>query len=360
MRTRPLRVALIASARFPIREPYAGGLEAQTAVLAAGLRRRGHDVTLFAAPGSDPALGARLLDVAPLRISAAAESDVSMPSRTWLSEHHAYLSLMLDLIHDRDRPYDVVHNNSLHYLPLAMARALPISLLTTLHTPPTPWIESAIAAGPCPVCFVAVSRATQTAWQHAVPCARVVPNGIDLDMWPAGPGGPAAVWFGRIVPEKGTDVAIRVARRAGVPLRIVGPIADERYFAQCVQPLLGDDARYLGHCTHDELARIVGRSRFSLVTARWDEPYGLVAAESLACGTPVVGFARGGLAEVVDPTCAVLVAPDDEDALVSATARAAALPRTAARRRAEQRCSAEQMIDAYEMIYHELRERTAA
>lgn len=359
MTTRPLRVALIASARFPIRQPFAGGLEAQTAVLAAGLHRRGHDVTLFAAPGSDSALGARMLDVAPLRISIAAESDVSMPSRTWVHEHHAYLSLMLDLIHDRGR-YDIVHNNSLHYLPLAMARALPTPLLTTLHTPPTPWIESAISAGPCPVCFVAVSRATRTAWQHAVPEARVVPNGVELDAWPTGPGGREAVWFGRIVPEKGTDVGIRVARRAGVPLRVVGPIGDERYFAECVRPLLGNGARYLGHRSHDELARIVGQSRFTLVTARWDEPYGLVAAESLSCGTPVAGYARGGLAEVVDASCAALVAPDDEDALVDACARAATLSRAAARQRAEEHCSAERMVDAYEQIYVELRERGAA
>jgi hypothetical protein len=92
-----LRVAIIASARFPIRQPFAGGLEAHTWALARALRRNGHDVTVFAGPGSDPELGVReLAPVTPV-ISAAARADVSMPPESFLTEHHAYLRLMLAL-----------------------------------------------------------------------------------------------------------------------------------------------------------------------------------------------------------------------------------------------------------------------
>src|SRR5690349_9941944 len=97
-----LRVALIASARFAIREPFAGGLEAHTWALARGLRRRGHEVTVFAGAGCDPALGVTELSAARPQISDAARADVSMPAREWLEEHHAYLQLLLELAR-RDR-----------------------------------------------------------------------------------------------------------------------------------------------------------------------------------------------------------------------------------------------------------------
>jgi glycosyltransferase involved in cell wall biosynthesis len=350
----PLRVALIASARHPISEPFSGGLEAQTWMLADGLRSRGHEVSLFAAPGSDPTLAAELLDVHRVNVSDAAARDVSMPAASWLEEHHAYLTLMLHLSLNGTPACDVVHNNSLHYLPLAMARALPVPMVTTLHTPPTPWLESAIASGPCPVTFTAVSECTAQAWRHAVPEAQVVLNGINLDVWRPGPGGGPLVWFGRLVPEKGPDLAIAAAQLAGVPLQLVGPISNREFFAERIEPLLGDGVEYLGHLYHRQLAGVVGRARASLVTPRWDEPYGLTAAESLGCGTPVIGFARGGLPEVVDDTCAILVAPDDTGALAAAIGRHGSLSRRAARERAERHCSASRMIDDYEQLYRAL------
>lgn len=360
MTTRALRIALIASGRHPISEPFAGGLEAQTWMLADGLRRRGHQVSLFAAPGSDPRLAAQLLDVPGLQVSEAATRDVSMPAISWLEEHHAYLTLMLDLMQFGARRYDIVHNNSLHYLPLAMARALSVPFVSTLHTPPTPWLESAIASGPCPVTFTAVSVRTAAAWQPTVPYAQVVLNGVDVNLWQPGPGGGPLVWFGRIVPEKGPDLAVQAARRAGLPLQLIGPVSDPAFFDQHVRPLLGGNVSYLGHLSHHQLVAVVGQARATLVTPRWDEPYGLVAAESLGCGTPVIGFARGGLPEVVDVHCATLVAPDDIDALAAAATGWSTLSREAARERALGHCSADRMIDEYEHLYHSLALEAAA
>jgi hypothetical protein len=116
-----------------VAEPFQGGLEAHTAALADRLMRRGHEVSLFAAPGSDPRFGARVLPVSRHRSSAIARRDVAAPPETWMQEHHAYLALMLELMRDGDR-YDVVHNNSLHHLPIAMASAISPPLVTTLHT----------------------------------------------------------------------------------------------------------------------------------------------------------------------------------------------------------------------------------
>ena len=138
-----MRICVIASSRHPISEPFAGGLEAWTHALVTQLDARGHDVTLFAAPGSDPSLPATAWPVEVFSASAAAREDVHAPAAAWMEEHHAYLALMLGL-GNGPSAFDLVHNSSLHHLPVAMAPSLAIPLVTTLHTPPVPWLESAV------------------------------------------------------------------------------------------------------------------------------------------------------------------------------------------------------------------------
>ncbi|WP_308013284.1 glycosyltransferase family 4 protein [Streptomyces beigongshangae] len=347
----PLRIALIASARYPIRDPFAGGLEAHTWTLSKALRGRGHQVTIFAGPGSDPALGVVEMPFRPPRISAVARRDTSMVAAHWLAEHHAYLELMLDLSRGPAR-YDIVHNNSLHYLPVAMAAALPVPVVTTLHTPPTPWLESAIQAAPrCPMRFSAVSDHTAAAWRHVVPAATVVRNGIDTRRWRPGPGGEDLVWSGRIVPEKGAHLAIEAARLAGRGLRLAGPVGDPDYFEGCIRPRLDRAITYVGHLPQPELCELVGSSAAAVVSPCWDEPYGLVIAEALACGTPVCGFARGALPEIVTPDCARLVPPGDCEALARAVGPTTGLSRADARRHAEDFCSMKVMTRSYERFY---------
>jgi glycosyltransferase involved in cell wall biosynthesis len=345
-----VRIAIIGSARFPIRQPFAGGLEAHTWSLVRGLRRRGHDVTIFAGEGCDPSLGAQVIRPDWPRLSEEARADVSMTADSWMEDHHAYLSLLLNLAERGADDFDVVHNNCLHHLPTAMARLLPVPMVITLHTPPTPWLESAIQAGPCPAAFTAVSADTAMAWGHLVQ-ATVIPNGVDLELWREGSGGDRFVWTGRLVREKGPDLAIEACRLAGLPLDLIGPISDSEYFRAEIAPRLGGDIQYLGHLSHAEMAEYVGAAAATLVTPRWDEPYGLVAAESLACGTPVAGFAKGGLTEIVDPSCGVLVPAADLAALGAAAVRAAGLSRRAARHRAETTCSVDRMIDGYVRLY---------
>ncbi len=348
-----MHVVLVAAARHPLREPFAGGLEALTWRIAVGLAERGVRVTTFAGPGSDPGLAVEVLEVGPLVLSDAARADVSMPPENWLREHHAYLQLMLSLASRTD--VDVVHNNSLHHLPVAMAPMVPAPVLTTLHTPPTPWLEPAIRlSDPHRTFFAAVSRHTAGAWSH-VTDATVVPNGIDVRRWMPGPGGADLVWFGRLVPEKAPHLAIEIARRTGRHLRLAGPMSDRAYVARHIEPRLADgSASYVGHLDQRDLAVLVGRSAATLVTPDWDEPYGLVAAESLACGTPVLAFARGGLTEVVLPGVGALVHADDLDDAADQVERVVRIDRREARRHAVEHCSVEVMLDRYLALYEQV------
>ncbi len=353
-----MHVVIIAASRHPVAEPFAGGLESLTWHLVRGLRAAGVRVTVFAGEGSDPALGAELLHTRPLRLSDAARSDVSMVPEQWLREHDAYLQVMIGL-QGRD-DVDVVHNNSLHHLPVAMARALPMPLVTTLHTPPTPWLEPAVARAGRPGAgrvahHVAVSRHTARQWAH-VADAGVIPNGVDVATWGPGPGGPDLAWAGRIVPEKAPHLAVAMARAAGRRLRLAGPVGDRAYFEEVLRPLLGPDVEYVGHLGSRALAELFGSSAVTLVTPDWDEPYGLVAAESLACGTPVVALARGGLVEVVDEATGVLVPVGTDPVAAAPTAVRAAegLDRGACRRRAEQHCSVDRMVGEYVELYASL------
>jgi glycosyltransferase involved in cell wall biosynthesis len=353
-----VHVLIVAAARHPLRQPFAGGLESLTWELAHGLRERGVEVSLFAGPGSDPGLGARLLDVAPLDLSAAARADVSMPPEAWLREHHAYLQVMVEV--SRRSDVDVVHNNSLHHLPVALAGMAACPVLTTLHTPPTPWLESAIGvADPGSNRFVAVSHHTASQWAH-VAHADVVPNGVDVDAWRPGPGGPDLVWTGRLVPEKAPHEAVAIATAAGRRIRLAGPVGDRRYFDAEVAPLLGPRVEYVGHLDRAALSALVGASAACVVTPAWDEPYGLVAAEAMACGTPVVGYRRGGLAEFVHGDGGVLVHPGDRQAASEALDQVGPLDRRACREHAVRHCSLERMVDRYVDLYAELCARPRA
>jgi glycosyltransferase involved in cell wall biosynthesis len=351
-----LDIALIAHNRFPIRQPFSGGLEAHVWHLARSLAEEGHRVTLFASAGSDVGSDLPGLIISPLSRSAAADRPFPLPGAVWESNQYAYLELMGELVDPRNHRFDVIHNHALHQVPIRLAPGLPTPMLTTLHTPPIPWLESAIGAtGGAGSAFAAVSGYTADDWRHVVADRmHVVPNGVDPGCWPPGTGGDYLVWSGRLVPEKGTHLAIAAAALAGRRLVLAGPIGNPEYFREAIAPHLSDQVCYAGHLDQKRLASLVGGAAAALVTPLWDEPYCLVAAESATCGTPVVAFARGGIPEVIDAQSGRLVAPGDVAAMAAAIPEAIGLSREAVRHSAVARCSARSMVTRYLAIYRNL------
>ncbi|MEH3158558.1 MAG: glycosyltransferase [Sphingomonas taxi] len=344
-----LRVAVLAHLRHPIAEPFRGGMEAHTALLTDALVEAGHRPMLFATADSAP--GRPLEPVSPEgyeRILPWARWHGTPQLGAWLTD--AYDGAWR---HIRAGAFDVVHNNTV-FAPLPhWAVRDRVATVTTLHVPPFAALSDAIGAAAAPWHRTTVpSRDQQRIWQAATGFTpTVVPNGIALDRWPFDPaGGGRAIWFGRITGTKGTAEALRAASLASIGLDVAGPIEDANYF-EGLRPLWGDDHRYLGHLHGPALAAAVGRAAVALCTPRWDEPFGLVAAEALACGTPVAAFARGALADVIGNAGALA---DDVAGLAQAIGRARRVSRPYCRVRAERLFGASAMVERYLAIYRDV------
>ncbi|GLS46812.1 glycosyltransferase involved in cell wall biosynthesis [Methylobacterium brachythecii] len=342
-----MKIALLAHLKHPIAQPFAGGLEMQTHLLARGLRERGHDVVLFASQGSDPALEPRTVCAA----TGEAFNDPVRALEVDAIEFAAY-SNILEAVAEGD--FDLVHNNSLHDLPLRAVRNLRAPMLTVLHTPPFPSLVAGVEAAGTDMTYAVVSMTLAQDWQLHVSAAHIVGNGIDLSTFrfEADAARPSyAFWSGRIVPEKGLHLAIDAARLAGLPLVFAGPRNDVCYWNAEIAPRVGSDLTDLGHLPHADLAHHLGRACVALVTPRWEEPFGLVVAEAVACGTPVAAFARGALPDLVTPSCGRCARADDVEDLARAIREACRLDRYSCRSYGEAMFDAGTMIDTYEALY---------
>ena len=359
---RPLRIVVIAPVRYPIAEPHAGGLESSVWHQVRALRARGHSVLLCAVEGSDHLDGGPAAFTLPAVAwdDPAEASDTTWPTG-YLERAEPALHRALDWIAEHADELDVVENHSLSGHVLSRAGELGVPVVSTLHTPTLPdLLEHHRAAAEPRSTFLAVSEHTAEVWAAEGVEARVLPNAIDTDRWPLGPGGDDLVWSGRIVPEKGPHLALRAARLAGRRLVLAGRIGDVDYFESEVAPLLGRDAEHVGPLRQPELAELVGRSACALVTPCWEEPFGLVIAEALATGTPVASFAVGGVPEVVAGSIgAGLVPMGDASALARVASGLSALSddsgfRERVRRDAVERFSLQRRAAVVEGVHHEL------
>jgi len=337
-----MKIAILAPLRFPIAEPFAGGLEIHTYLLAHGLAKRAHEVTLFAHPASDSAFKL-----------------VACPVREGVGSVAYAFAMRKAMRRIAAGDFDVVQNNSIHFLPPLLARALPFPMVTTLHTPPykSHRFTAGLTRRSGSHTYVAISRFLGEQWSSLIGDYSVVHNGVDLAAWPFSPVAEAktAVWYGRFTPEKGAEFAVEAARLAGYRLTLAGPVYDSVYFDEKIAPLLNDNIIYAGHLGQTDLAALVGKSAVGLVSSVWEEPFGLAYVEMLACGTPVAGFRSGAAAEIITAETGILVEKRNVQALAQVLGEVErSKDRRACRQRAEATFPVNRMVERYLELYEKL------
>lgn len=301
--------------------------------LVEGLAQRGYDVTLFAT--QDSITGGTLDAVTPRPYS----EDLALDPKVWEAMH-------ISAVMERARDFDLIHNNY-DFLPLTYSRLIPTAMLTTVHGFSIDQFRL-VYRKYRDTHFVSISDADRDPY---LPYVATVYNGISLEEFTfnADPDDYLA-FVGRIHPDKGVHHAIEVARRTGRPLIIAGIIQDEDYFESQVRPALGGDIEFVGPVGPPERDALFKDAYASLHLTTIPERFGLAMAESMACGTPVVGFDLGSVGEVVQNDVTGFVV-DDVGAAVDAVNRVERLERARSRERVEKLFSVDAMVDGYLGVY---------
>lgn len=333
---RHLRLLIVSTPVGPLGSGQGGGVELTLANLALGLCALGHHVEVAAPRGS-------VLAGIPLHLMAGAPqaqmqmsgrgAPIAVPADSVLAAMWRFVAV------EQDR-FDAVVNMAYD--------ALPFELAPMLRIPVAHWVSMgslsdamdrliAQAARARPGSVAVHSRAQADTFGPVGAQFRILGNGIDLSQYDFCPEHDGALGFaGRIAPEKGLEDALAVAARTGKPLKVWGLMQDSGYWRRACALHPGAQVSYEGFLPTDAFARGLGRCQALLMTPKWEEAFGNVAAEALACGVPVIAYRRGGPAEItVDGVTGFVVDPDDVAAAAAAVGRLDAIDRGACRMRAE-------------------------
>jgi glycosyltransferase involved in cell wall biosynthesis len=354
-----VKIAIMAPLVTAIREPQAGGSQAFVSDLARGLAGRGHDVHVYAASGSEIP-GVEVIDtgVDPGSLAGTLYRAFGpSPGEPREAEPVAESAFRTAYAAMQTARYDVIHNHAFDAPAIRLAAMLQAPVVHTLHLPPDKAVSAALrqeAQGGRRPAVATVSAAQASAWRRVTGVDAVLPPYPPTGVIPwSGTAGTGALFAGRLSPEKGAAEAIDIARAAGVPIDVYGDPYDPAYSREQIDPRRD----WPGVTLHRGVPRAtlweaMARAAVVLCPSRWDEPFGLAAAEAQACGTPVVAFRRGGLREVImDGVTGFLVPPDDVLAAAEAVPKAAGISRTACRAHAEGQLDLGLSLDAHERLY---------
>jgi len=361
-----MKIAIMAPLVTPIREPQRGGSQAFVSDLAQGLTARGHEVHVYAASGSEIP-GVKVIDTgADPQALAATLHRASRPSgdrSTSVSESAsaaAEAAFAAAYASVRQTRYDVIHNHAFDAPAIRLATALSAPVLHTLHLPPDEAVKAALheaALSVRPPFIATVSAFQARVWRLVARVDTVLPPYVPTRLihW-TGAAGRGAIFAGRLSPEKGAAEAIDIACAARAAIDVYGDIYDHNYARhQIAQRRARPGVTVHRAVPRESLWVAMARAAVLLYPARWDEPFGMAAAEAQACGTPVVAFERGGLNEVVaDGVTGFLVPPGDILAAADAVGRTAGISRSSCRGHAEQHLDLEASLDAHERFYRRM------
>ncbi|KQT87001.1 glycosyl transferase family 1 [Methylobacterium sp. Leaf469] len=342
-----IRVAQVAPNIFPTPPLHHGGTERVVHDLSVALQNIGVEVTLFA-PSDSATDIPRVGDYPSLAALEAREGQVApgVPS--------ALEALQMEALARRLDSFDIVHCHG-EFAHAAILGARRCRSLTTVHWRVDERDRALFFAG-FPDLPVAAISAAQEAGVPAANRAGIVHHGIARDRYAlnSNPKGHLA-FVGRMTDQKRPDTAIRVARAAGLPIRLAGTVdvGNPDYFDRAVRPLLADDAVYVGPVDDAAKGRLLGDARALLFPIDWPEPFGLVMIEAMACGTPVIAWNRGSVPEIIEDGITGFIVSSEAEAVV-ALARVGDLDRARVRKRFEARFTSERMAADYLSIYRRL------
>jgi glycosyltransferase involved in cell wall biosynthesis len=335
--TERLRIAQVAPLEMPVRPDCGGSIQQLVWLLTEELVRLGHDVTLFAT--GDSRTSAALHAVYP--------HDYDHDEAIWDWRFHELLHVASAF--ERAADFDVIHNHVYH-LGLPFTRLVDTPVVHTYHVDPNEDILRAFARYP-ESRLVAISQYQRCALA-ALGDVSVVYHGVDTDAFTFQPGpGEYLAFLGRVIRRKGPVEAIRLAKSVGLPLVMAGPIDDEGFFHSEVAPLVdGRTVRYLGPVGAVGRNRLLGGAAALLFPLTAGEPFGLVAVEAMACGTPVAALSQGAVPEIVENGVTGYHV-DTLDVLAELVPATIALDRARVRREAVRRFDFRRMVRDYIDVY---------
>ncbi|MFD1858874.1 glycosyltransferase family 4 protein [Aeromicrobium camelliae] len=343
----PLRIGMVTPPWYALPPQGYGGTEAVVAALVDQLVARGHEVTLVAA-GENGTAAQDFVPIYPAPPSELLGSSAIPEVITAATAARAFAERDLDLIHD----------HSLAGPLLAFGRDVPT--VVTMHGPVDGEHGEFLARLGDAVGVVSISAA-QRRLDPRLHWVGTVHNAIDVSSFPLAVEKDSYVlWIGRFSPDKGAHLAIDAARRAGRRILLAGKLnepSEHTYFEQEVAPRLGQQAEYVGEADAALKRELFAGARCLVFPIQWEEPFGMVMIEALACGTPVVATRRGSVPEVVQNGTTGLIV-DAVDDLAAAIIAAEDLDPQACRRQAEERFDLPVMATGYERVYRGVLERS--
>jgi glycosyltransferase involved in cell wall biosynthesis len=341
-----MRIAQLASNVEQVPPLGYGGTELVVSNLADELVRRGHQVTLFAS--GDSKTSARLESVTKRALRLAHELD-----RRW----SAYEIRTLLRLHEMREQFDIVHNH-MGWLALPFLADLGLPVLTTNHNPIKPYCAP-IYLEYANLPYVAISEAYKRLnYPSELNYVATVYNGIDVERFNKNGKNKRdyLLFIGRLCEDKGTRQAIEIARRLHVPIILAGKVdaTDQDYFEKQIRPQLNArDVRFVGEVNHRQKVDLYNHAIATLYPVNFEEPFGLVMAESLASGTPVMAFDRGSVREVLSDGETAIIGKSVDD-LVGKFDQLKEIDADRCRERVKAMFSKQRMVDAYEDLYRRL------
>src|SRR5437868_5956687 len=335
-----MRIAQVAPLIESVPPKHYGGTERIVSYLIEELVRCGHNVTLFGS--GDSVTGAQL--IAPIRRSLRKNERCKDPVDREL--------ILIDHVVEHASEFDVIHFHT-GYPHFAICRYLPVPHVTTLHgrldLPDFVAVHERFGDVP----LISISNA-QRAPINSANWQATIYHGLPKDLFQFYPDrGDYLAFLGRISPEKRADRAIEIAKRVGMPLKIAAKVdrVDRRYFKRVIEPLLNDSlVEWVGEISDSEKNEFLGNAYALLFPIDWPEPFGLVMIEAMACGTPVIAYDGGSVAEVMEDGVTGFIVRELDDA-AEAIRRVCNLSRACCRQVFEKRFTVTRMARDYVKIY---------